>query len=66
MFRIFRSRERQLERERSLNETWNSALDAIRELLGQHMWAVDEDDPHEIFCDGCGQSLSRALDEMRR
>jgi hypothetical protein len=27
---------------------------------------VDEDDPVEIFCDGCGESLVRALQAMRR
>ncbi|MCP5114106.1 MAG: hypothetical protein GY953_25020 [bacterium] len=66
MFRIFRPRKLLQVREESVKDGWNSALDAMAELLTEHVWVVDEDDPHEIFCDGCGQSLTRALDGMRR
>ncbi len=66
MFRIFRSRTQQSESEQNVTDAWNSALDEVRKLIEQHVWAVDEDDPHEIFCDGCGQSLTRALDSLRR
>ena len=39
---------------------------AARQLLGEHQWTVDEDDPQEIFCDVCGQSLMRTLEGMRK
>ena len=45
---------------------WNSCLDQLRQLLREHKWAVDEEDPQEIFCDVCGQGLMRTLDEMRK
>ena len=67
MFRIFRSKKLEKDaREQGVVDGWNSALDAVVELLGEHRWVVEEDDPNEVFCDGCGQSLARALESMRR
>ena len=50
----------------ALDKEWNACLQAVLDLLSQHRWAVEEDDPQEIFCDGCGETLNRALGELRR
>ena len=41
-------------------------MDAIEEFLAQHTWVTEEDAPREIFCDGCGASLSKKLKSMRK
>lgn len=53
-------------RERLKTEGWNACLEAIQEFLGQHSWVTEEGDRKEIFCDGCGASLTRKLATMRR
>lgn len=53
-------------RDRMQREGWNTRLDAIDDLLDQHSWMTEEDDRKEIFCDGCGASLSRKLKSMRK
>ena len=47
-------------------ESWNSCLDTIEEFLTQHTWTTGEDAPQEIFCDGCGASLTRKLKSLRK
>ena len=54
------------QREATRQEGWNACLDATEEFLGQHSWVTEEDDPTEIFCDGCGASLSKKLKSMRK
>lgn len=67
MFSIFRRRAQKSEELRvQVNLAWNDCLEAVLTLVAEHKWVVDEDDPTEIFCDGCGESLSRALQAMRR
>lgn len=53
-------------RQRAVIQGWNECLDAVLKLLAEHKWVVEEDDPVDIFCDGCGESLVRALNGMRR
>jgi hypothetical protein len=45
---------------------WSSCLEAVEKFLGEHQWAVEDDNPSEILCDGCGASLSRQLKTMRK
>ena len=66
MFSIRSFRKRKEKKQEAVNQGWNSCLETVRELVGEHQWAVDEDDPQEIFCDVCGQSLMRTLEDMRR
>ena len=54
------------QREATGQEDWNACLDAIEEFLGEHSWVTEEDDPKEIFCDGCGASLSKKLKSLRK
>jgi hypothetical protein len=53
-------------RNRLRTEGWNACLDAVEEFLAQHSWVSEEDEPNEIFCDGCGASLSKKLKSMRK
>ena len=48
------------------DQGWNSCLDELQEVLGKHQWAVDAEDPQEIFCDVCGQRMVRILEDMRK
>jgi hypothetical protein len=66
MFSIRIFRKRKEKKQEAVNQGWNSCLKTVRELLTKHQWVVDEDDPQEIFCDVCGQSLKRTLADMRR
>jgi len=63
-FRSFRKRKEK--RQKAFKNGWNSCLEKVLELLGEHQWVVDEDDPKEIFCDVCGQCLLRTLEDMHR
>ena len=53
------------EQEGAVNRGWNACLDEILKCLKEHSW-VTEDGGEEIFCDGCGATLSRKLQELRR
>jgi hypothetical protein len=61
-----RRRDSDEDRDRARGEGWDASLDAIEEFLGQHQWVTEEDDRVEIFCDGCGASLSKKLKSMRK
>ena len=62
-FLSFRSQKKKQE---DFRKGWNSCLEELRQLLVNHQWTVDEDDPKEVFCDVCGQDLMRTLDDMRK
>ncbi len=53
------------EQEGAVNRGWNACLDEILKCLKEHSWVTEEGD-EEIFCDGCGTTLSRKLQELRR
>lgn len=53
-------------REKHRREGWNACLDEIEKILAEHAWVSEEEDRGEIFCDTCGESLSRRLKELRK
>ena len=66
MFSILRFRKRKEKKPDAVTKGWNACLEAVQDLIREHKWVVDEDEPQEIFCDVCGQSFMRALEDMRR
>ena len=66
MFSIRRFRKRKEKKPDAITKGWNACLEAVQDLIREHKWVVDEDEPQEIFCDVCGQSFMRTLEEMRR